>query len=129
MKITNKASFRRTIERVGRYARGSNIRHAKFAARLLAHIQHKDEICLELVEVCHFILTDSKQTEFGLQYIADNLSETEPDMLVAYVAVLVQIVRFVPEAFEQKSEVIIEFLLRETLLQPSLSSVRVSIRL
>ena len=39
-------------------------------------------------------------------------------MLVAHVAALVEIVRWVPDAFERKSEVIIAFLLK-VLLEPS----------
>ncbi|EMD34698.1 hypothetical protein CERSUDRAFT_116889 [Gelatoporia subvermispora B] len=92
-------SDKRTVERVMRYVRGSNARHAKFAARLLATLKNADELCSQVVET-----------------IAEDLSEADPETLVAHIAVLVQFALHAPDAFEQKSEDLMAFLLKEVLM-------------
>ena len=53
--LTNKHTFyRRSIERLSKYARDSDSRHAKFATRTLAHTKNKDKVCTEVMEVCQF---------------------------------------------------------------------------
>ncbi|TDL19619.1 ARM repeat-containing protein [Rickenella mellea] len=92
---------KRTIERVKKYAYEANPRHAKFAARILAHSKKSEEICAEVVEK-----------------IAGNLSDADPELLVAHIAVLAELATSAPDAFELKSDVIIGFLVKETLMAP-----------
>ncbi|KAI5121999.1 hypothetical protein M0805_001831 [Coniferiporia weirii] len=97
-------SDKRTTERLMRYVRGTHPRHAKFAARILAFAKDKEELCSEATE-----------------FIAGDLPSVTSDALVARIAVLVEMVRFAPDAFEQKSDIIVAFLLKETLLQSSMT--------
>ncbi|KAE9387817.1 cohesin-associated protein Pds5 [Gymnopus androsaceus JB14] len=92
-----------SMEIVRTHALGSNHRHSKFAARILAFCEEKNEICPVIVET-----------------IADSLSLAPEDHLVAYLVLLSQFARFAPEAFEQKSDVITAFLLKKLLMLPSL---------
>ncbi|EJD05552.1 uncharacterized protein FOMMEDRAFT_132048 [Fomitiporia mediterranea MF3/22] len=93
---------RRTIDRLVGYVRGPSPKLAKFAARVLAFSRNKDELCSEIVK-----------------FIATSLPEAESETLVAHLAVLVEMVRSAPDAFEQRSDVIIEFLLKEVLMKSS----------
>ncbi|KAF8634850.1 hypothetical protein AX17_004098 [Amanita inopinata Kibby_2008] len=95
----------RTNERVIRYALQSLPRQAKFAARLLAFSKNKEEACSEVVEK-----------------ISDSLSEEDSAALVARVAALSQLARHAPDAFEQKSDVIMSFLLKNILMVPIVAS-------
>ncbi|OCH91293.1 hypothetical protein OBBRIDRAFT_792457 [Obba rivulosa] len=97
---------KRTVERVMRYVRGSNVRHAKFAARLLAALRNAEELCGQVVET-----------------IADNLQEAAPETLVAHVAVLAQFALRASDAFEQKSEDLMAFLLKQVLMTSSSADV------
>jgi sister-chromatid-cohesion protein PDS5 len=45
--------YRKTNERIFRLALDSDWRQAKFAARYLAFCKNKNDLCTELVEVCH----------------------------------------------------------------------------
>ncbi|KAJ3999568.1 armadillo-type protein [Lentinula boryana] len=91
-----------TVEVIQKHALGSNHRHSKFAARTFAFCEQKDNICGAVVES-----------------IADSLNEASEDQLVAHLVSLGQFARFVPDAFEQKSDVITAFLLRKLLMVPS----------
>ena len=56
MSLTYMISFvhctdRKTIERLERFAHGTYSRQAKYATRVLAFHEKKDELCLDLVEV------------------------------------------------------------------------------
>ncbi|THH06894.1 hypothetical protein EW145_g3765 [Phellinidium pouzarii] len=95
---------KRTMERLVRYVRGTHPRHTKFAARIIAFAKNNEVLCLETID-----------------FIAEDLPKVDSETLVARIAVLVEMVRFAPDAFEQKSDVIIAFLLKETLLQPSMT--------
>ena len=53
------------------------------------------------------------------QSIVENLPDASEDQVVAHVAVLAQLAKFAPDAFEHKSEVIIPFLLKNILMVPS----------
>ncbi|EIN08867.1 hypothetical protein PUNSTDRAFT_67344 [Punctularia strigosozonata HHB-11173 SS5] len=94
-------SYKKTAERVQRYALSSNKRHSKFAARLLAISKNAAQSCQQVVD-----------------NIADSLPEAVDEQLVAYVAVLQQLAHMAPDAFEQKSDVIIAHLLKEVLMAP-----------
>ncbi|TFK86665.1 hypothetical protein K466DRAFT_492369 [Polyporus arcularius HHB13444] len=91
-------SDKRTVERVVRFAMESNTRHAKFAARLLACLKNAEEVCEQVVES-----------------ITDELEDVEPEKLVAHIAVLAQLALRAPDAFEQKSDVIMSFLVKQVL--------------
>ncbi|KAJ3762232.1 cohesin-associated protein Pds5 [Lentinula raphanica] len=92
-----------TVETLQNHALGSSRRHAKFASRIIAFFDEKDAICGSVVE-----------------RIADSLDDAPEDQLVAHLVSLGQFARFVPNAFEQKSDVITAFLLRKLLMIPSL---------
>ncbi|TFK41636.1 armadillo-type protein [Crucibulum laeve] len=94
---------KRTNERVVRLALQSDARHAKFAARFLAFSKNKEEACTEVIESISEVLKD----------------EIPENTLVARIAVLAQISRFAPDAFEAKSDVIMAFLLKKILMVPS----------
>ncbi|KAL5521605.1 PDS5 [Sanghuangporus sanghuang] len=96
-------SDKRTLERLTRHVRGSKPKLAKYATRILAHTKDRDALCAETVE-----------------FITTNLPKADPDKLAAHIAVLVEMIRFAPDAFEQRSETIVEFLLKEVLMRPCL---------
>jgi sister-chromatid-cohesion protein PDS5 len=54
-----------------------------------------------------------------LQSITDKLSEAEGEQLVAHITVLAQFAKLAPDAFENKSDIISAFLLKEVLMSPS----------
>ncbi|KAI0747029.1 armadillo-type protein [Daedaleopsis nitida] len=91
-------SDKRTVDRVKKYVMEANPRHAKFAARLMACMKNAENLCGEVVES-----------------IAENLDEVGPDKLVAHLAVLSQLARRAPDVFEEKSDVIAEFLVKQIL--------------
>ncbi|CDO77959.1 hypothetical protein BN946_scf184971.g9 [Trametes cinnabarina] len=91
-------SDKRTVERVMRFVMESNARHAKFAARLIACMRNAERLCEQVIEA-----------------IADNLAEVDPDTLVAHIAVLAQLALRAPEAFEQKSDVVMAYLVKQVL--------------
>ncbi|KAK0446041.1 armadillo-type protein [Desarmillaria tabescens] len=93
----------RTIDRITRYATGTGWKQAKFAARILASCARQSETCTEVVES-----------------IADGLAEASPELLVAHIAALAQFALLAPDAFESKSDVITEFLVKKLLMIPQL---------
>ncbi|THV07080.1 hypothetical protein K435DRAFT_772803 [Dendrothele bispora CBS 962.96] len=102
---------RRVINRVKKFTLGSNYRHAKFAARVLAFSSSSssrsgddmdvDENCLNVVGI-----------------ISETLQDVTSDRLVAHIAALGQFAKFCPDAFEAKSEVITSFLVKDLLMVP-----------
>ncbi|KAL1759171.1 armadillo-type protein [Schizophyllum commune] len=90
----------RTMDRMRELVLGANERHAKFAAKFFAFSQEKETACVEVVDD-----------------ILEHLEEATPEQLVAHVAVLVQFARYQPDAFEQKSDTIMAFLLKEVLMK------------
>ncbi|KAI0371302.1 hypothetical protein BV20DRAFT_1120710 [Pilatotrama ljubarskyi] len=95
-------SDKRTVERIMRFVMDSNPRHAKFAARLIACMRNSEELCIQVVES-----------------IADNLGDEDPEKLVAHIAVLAQLALRAPDAFEQKSDVVTAFLVKQVLKSSS----------
>lgn len=51
-----------------------------------------------------------------MQSIARGLPEADPELLIAHVTVLAQLTLKSPDAFEQKSDVIMAFLLKQVLM-------------
>ncbi|KAJ7637138.1 armadillo-type protein [Roridomyces roridus] len=93
---------KRTIDRIKRLALEGTCRQAKFAARFLAFSKEKAVVCAEVVDT-----------------IADALGTTAPEILVAHVAVLGQFARFAPDAFEQRSDILMTFLVKKLLMVPT----------
>ncbi|KAK0480865.1 armadillo-type protein [Armillaria novae-zelandiae] len=93
----------RTIDRINRYATGPGWKQAKFAARILASCSRQSEACTEVVES-----------------LADGLAEASSELLVAHIAALAQFALLAPDAFESKSDVITEFLVKKLLMVPQL---------
>ncbi|EIW55568.1 uncharacterized protein TRAVEDRAFT_73422 [Trametes versicolor FP-101664 SS1] len=89
---------KRTVERVMRFVMESHPRHAKFAARLIACMRNAEELCAQVVDS-----------------IADSLEDVDSDKLVAHIAVLAQLALRAPDAFEQKSDVVTAFLVKQVL--------------
>ncbi|GLB39171.1 putative cohesin-associated protein pds5 [Lyophyllum shimeji] len=94
---------KRTQDRISRFAYEPYPRLAKFAARIVAVASNFEAGCADLVKG---LITD--------------LHECTPETLVAHIAALVQVARFAPEAFEEQSDVIMTFLLKEVLMVPIL---------
>ncbi|KAG7446844.1 cohesin-associated protein Pds5 [Guyanagaster necrorhizus] len=92
-----------TIDRITRYVTGPSWKQAKFAARILASCSRQSETCTEVVES-----------------MADGLSDASPELLIAHIAALAQFALLAPDAFESKSDVITEFLVKELLMIPQL---------
>lgn len=102
-----------------RYVHEPNPRHAKFSARVLAHTKKSDELCAEVIDVIIVpYLIAVINWPYSSQAIAQSLPENDPELLVAHVAVLAEMARSAPDAFEQKSDVIMAFLVKETLMTP-----------
>ncbi|PIL27726.1 hypothetical protein GSI_10879 [Ganoderma sinense ZZ0214-1] len=91
-------SDKRTVERVMRFVMDANPRHAKFASRLIVCMKNGEQLCTQVVES-----------------IADDLEEVDLDKLVAHIAVLAQLSLRAPDAFEQKSDVIMAYLVKQVL--------------
>ncbi|KAF8491907.1 armadillo-type protein [Russula emetica] len=94
---------KRTNERVERFALDSNHRHAKYSARLLALSKHKDDLGLDIINT-----------------ISKDLKNADDQRLVAHVTVLAELAYKVPDAFESKSEEIMNFIVKQILMTPSL---------
>ncbi|KAF9482670.1 hypothetical protein BDN70DRAFT_399452 [Pholiota conissans] len=93
---------KKTNERIMNLAMGEDWRQAKFAARYLAFCKSKATSCSTLVES-----------------IADAIAETDSELPASYVAALAQLARFAPDAFEQKSDVIMPYLIKRIIMVPS----------
>ncbi|KAF9559464.1 hypothetical protein CPC08DRAFT_763333 [Agrocybe pediades] len=97
-------------ERIMKFALGSDWRRAKFAARYLAFSKNKDLLCAEVIESIATAMEEDS---------ADKKKKQPPSISVAHVAALVQLARFAPDAFEQKSDVIMTYLVKRVLMIPS----------
>ncbi|KAI0336697.1 hypothetical protein GY45DRAFT_1315302 [Cubamyces sp. BRFM 1775] len=95
-------SDKRTVDRVMRFVMEPNARHAKFAARLIACMRNAEELCEQVIES-----------------ISDTLADVDPEKLVAHIAVLAQLALRAPDAFEQKSDVVTAFLVKQVLKSSS----------
>ncbi|KAF8999085.1 armadillo-type protein [Cyathus striatus] len=95
-------SDKRTNERIARLALQSDVRQAKFAARFLGFSKNKEAACTEIVNS-----------------IVESLPNVSEDELVARIAVLAQFAKFAPDAFEHKSDTIMDILVKKVLMTPS----------
>lgn len=112
---------RRTNERVERFALDSNHRHAKYSSRLLATSKNKDDLGLAIINVCFCLVSPViKSLILITQTISKDLENVDDQRLVAHVAVLAELAHEVPDAFESKSEEIMNFIVKQILMTPSL---------
>lgn len=65
------------------------------------------------------------QTDHFAKFIAKDAPECDPGILAARLAALKEIVRFAPDAFELKSDVITQFLVKEVLMRSSSDEVSI----
>ncbi|KAI0037137.1 cohesin-associated protein Pds5 [Vararia minispora EC-137] len=91
----------RLKERVKGFVGGNDARCSKFAARLVCWSWEEKAV-----------------EDYYVQTIADGLPDADEATLTAHLAVLVEIARDRPEAFETRSEEIIVFLVKQVLMQP-----------
>ncbi|KZS86994.1 hypothetical protein SISNIDRAFT_420245 [Sistotremastrum niveocremeum HHB9708] len=89
---------KRVADRAQKYVLGTNMRHAKFAARILAFVPGKEELSGPVIES-----------------IAESLEGIDDESLAARTAAIAEFTKAVPEVFETKSDVIIGFLRKDTL--------------
>ncbi|KAH9941134.1 armadillo-type protein [Epithele typhae] len=89
---------KRTVDRVLRFVNDANERHAKFATQLVVRLKNSEALCEQLIES-----------------ISEELPDVELDTLVAHIAVLAQLALRAPDAFEQRSDVIMAFLVKDVL--------------
>ncbi|KAH9161402.1 hypothetical protein EDB89DRAFT_2080638 [Lactarius sanguifluus] len=87
---------RRTIERVMRFALDYDHRRAKYSARLLATSENKENLC----------------------YLW-RLDNADDHKLLAHISVLAELAQTAPDSFESKSEVIMNFIVKQILMSPS----------
>ncbi|KAF8605742.1 cohesin-associated protein Pds5 [Ceratobasidium sp. AG-I] len=95
---------KRTIDRLVKIALGDAQKQAKFALRALAYCKDGKQHCVKVVNA-----------------ISSTLKDVKGDILVAHVAVLAEAAKSSPEAFEDKSDVIMNFLV-QGLLMPNTPS-------
>ncbi|KAI0264684.1 armadillo-type protein [Gloeopeniophorella convolvens] len=93
---------KRTGERVTRSVLEDNHRHAKHSARLLGKLKNGEKLSSDAVDT-----------------IANDLTDVDEHKLVAHVAALVEFARTSPDAFESRSETIMNFLVKKVLMSPS----------
>lgn len=108
-----------------RFVMSADVRHAKFAARILAQCKDSEEMCVTVVEVsiCFFHSTILACINSSYQSIADALPGAHPYLLAAHMAVLAQLALRAPDAFEQKSDVVTSFLIKKVLMKSPEPSV------
>lgn len=56
---------------------------------------------------------------YGVQSIAEAMEDADSELPVSYVAALAQLARFAPDAFEQKSDVFMPYLIKRVIMLPS----------
>ena len=102
-----------------RFALDSNPRLAKYSARLLALSANKEEFCRKMMDVSFLLWWYSSYSLNATQTISEDLNKVDHHRLVAHVAVLAELARTAPGAFESKSEVVMNFIVKQILMTPS----------
>ncbi|KAH9028275.1 hypothetical protein EDB85DRAFT_2147994 [Lactarius pseudohatsudake] len=103
--LTTGIPGRRTVERVMRFALDSDHQQAKYSARLLATSQNKENLCTDIINI-HFA-------------ISGDLDNADDQKLLAHISVLAELAQTSPDSFESKSEVIMNFIVKQILVSPS----------
>jgi sister-chromatid-cohesion protein PDS5 len=93
---------KRTTERLMQFALDSDHRRAKYSARLLATLQSNGSICTDVINA-----------------ISGDLDNADDQKLVAHISVLAELAQTAPDAFESKSEAIMNFIVKQILMSPS----------
>ncbi|KAH9039613.1 armadillo-type protein [Lactarius pseudohatsudake] len=93
---------KRTIERVMRFSLDSDHRRAKYSARLLATSENKENLCTDIINA-----------------ISGDLDNADDHKLLAHISVLAELAQTAPDSFETKSEVIMNFIVKQILMSPS----------
>ncbi|KAI0305166.1 hypothetical protein B0F90DRAFT_1808987 [Multifurca ochricompacta] len=93
---------KRTTERLMRFSLDSNHRNAKYSARLLAVSKDGEKFCTDIINT-----------------ISEDLCNVSDYKLVAHLTVLAELAQTSPDAFESKSEVIMNFIVKQILMTPS----------
>ncbi|KAI9511424.1 armadillo-type protein [Russula earlei] len=93
---------KRTTERIVRFALDSDHRHAKYSARLLATSKNKEDFCVDIINT-----------------ISEDLKNVDDQKLVAHITVLAEFAQNAPDAFESKSEEVMNFIVKQILMSPS----------
>ncbi len=84
--------------------------------------KNKDDLGLAIINVCFLLGFTSDQVTNILitQTISKDLKNVDDQRLVAHVTVLAELAYEVPDAFESKSEEIMNFIVKQILMTPSL---------
>jgi hypothetical protein len=114
------------------FALNGSPRQAKFAAIILTHIRQKQQLCSDLFKVdTRFFLTNAlllficyyiHQLCFFIIYfrnsqkIIPNLMVTSPNIL-SYLSVLSQCALYMPTTYEQQSDTITNFIVKELIMK------------
>ncbi|KAG9013484.1 hypothetical protein FRB94_002559 [Tulasnella sp. JGI-2019a] len=93
---------RRTIERLTKIVLGSNPGHAKFAARVLAYSKSRTDLCASIVEK-----------------LQAALPQAQDDLLLSHLSVLAQFALVLPSVFEERSDTVVTFVVKEFVMKPS----------
>ncbi|CAG8655996.1 17009_t:CDS:10, partial [Rhizophagus irregularis] len=88
-----------TIQRYMQFALNGSPRQAKFAAIILTHIRQKQQLCSDL-----------------FKKIIPNLMVTSPNIL-SYLSVLSQCALYMPTTYEQQSDTITNFIVKELIMK------------
>ncbi|CAB4432910.1 unnamed protein product [Rhizophagus irregularis] len=88
-----------TIQRYMQFALNGSPRQAKFAAIILTHIRQKQQLCSDL-----------------FKKIIPNLMVTSPNIL-SYLSVLSQCALYMPTIYEQQSDTITNFIVKELIMK------------
>ncbi|CAG8667188.1 13334_t:CDS:10, partial [Cetraspora pellucida] len=94
-----------SIQRLMDYALEGSCLQAKFATIVLSHARHKQQICGEL-----------------LNKIVPKLSITSPNIL-AHLSVLSQCVLYSPKIYEEKSDVITNFVVKQLIMKSNYKAI------
>ncbi|RIB07171.1 armadillo-type protein, partial [Gigaspora rosea] len=108
----NKFFQRESIQRLMKFALEGSCLQAKFAAIVLSHTRHKQQICGELLKVGNQVCYIFKQ----FYKIVPKLSITSPSIL-ANLSVLSQCVLYSPKTYEEKSDAITNFIVKELIMK------------
>ncbi|KAG8890975.1 hypothetical protein FRB98_002995 [Tulasnella sp. 332] len=93
---------KRTIERLTKIMLGANPRHAKFAGRALAFSKSRTDLCANVME----------KLEAALPRVRDTV-------LLSHLSVLAQFALALPSVFEERSDLVITFIVKEFMMKPS----------
>jgi hypothetical protein len=80
--------------------------------------KNKEDFGLDIINVC-FRFTGVQVTDSLIKSISEDLQNVDDQKLVAHITVLAELAHKVPDAFESKSEEIMNFIVKQILMTPS----------